>query len=275
MPTRLDRIPDPAGVSGMAEDRNASYAVARDEWLFTHLFRTFRVALDPRKLLLAATGIVVMACGWWLLSVTFYGMSSQPSLEKSYYQLNPDSWYENKYSSRSKQERDAIRQTDEEKRNREFNEDSERWLNLHYLAGTGYAEITYQPENGVTREKRGAWGGRLRTMPWFEERGPNPYLLVTGQAERPWERGQFADWALRTELPVLIEPLVKFLEPIVYLLHPKSGTLTQLYLLLIIFVTLATWALFGGGVTRIASVELAGEGPVSSAETLRFVSRRH
>src|ERR1051326_2355826 len=212
MPTRLTRIPDPAGVSGMAEEQYPNQA-ARDQWLFPHLFRVFRVALDPKKLLPAAAGILLMSAGWWLLSVAFYGMWSQPALER--YQVESDSEYERKYPNMAKEARDEKRNADTEKRNREFNDDSDRWLNLHYLAGTGYAEITYLPVNRITRDKRGAWGGRLRTMPWEEERGPNPYLLVTGQADRPWERGQFADWALRTEVPVLIEPLVKFLEPII------------------------------------------------------------
>src|SRR5947209_8418745 len=43
--------------------------------LWTKLFSGFKVALDPKKLLLAAAGIFVMAFGWWVLSVIFYGFS--------------------------------------------------------------------------------------------------------------------------------------------------------------------------------------------------------
>src|SRR5436190_3664569 len=50
---------------------------------WTELFRTFRVALDPKKLLLAAAGILVMACGWWVISVAFYNAWSMP-LKKNY-----------------------------------------------------------------------------------------------------------------------------------------------------------------------------------------------
>ena len=32
--------------------------------------------------------------------------------------------------------------------------------------------------------------GKLRTWPWFENRGSNPYLLVTGQAGRSAEDGK-------------------------------------------------------------------------------------
>ena len=40
--------------------------------LWTRLFTAFKVALDPKKLLLAAAGIVVMAFGWWLLANIFH-----------------------------------------------------------------------------------------------------------------------------------------------------------------------------------------------------------
>src|SRR6476661_1451188 len=36
------------------------------------IFSGFRVAADPKKLLLAAVGIFVMAVGWWLLASFFY-----------------------------------------------------------------------------------------------------------------------------------------------------------------------------------------------------------
>src|SRR5579883_1879506 len=42
------------------------------------LFRGFQVAIDPRKLLLAAAGILTMAFGWWLLAAIFYSAHSKP-----------------------------------------------------------------------------------------------------------------------------------------------------------------------------------------------------
>ena len=39
---------------------------------WTKLFKAFMVALDIKKLLLAAGGIVTMALGWWLLAFLFY-----------------------------------------------------------------------------------------------------------------------------------------------------------------------------------------------------------
>src|SRR5262249_5531781 len=200
----------------------AAGSAPREGWLFPHIFRTFRVALDPKKSLLAAAGIVLMALGWWLISILFYNGWSQPSLDK--YHARPASYFDNKYKDKSAEERERLRLEEEAERNREFNEDSDRWLHLHRLAGNGIATVKYQPENGQQRPPRSVWGGRLRTMPWYEDRGPNPYFLVTRQTPWPWVSGQFWDWVIDTEVPVLLEPLVKFLEPIVSWLSPTSPT---------------------------------------------------
>jgi hypothetical protein len=127
--------------------------------------------------------------------------------------------------------------------------------------------------------------GRLRTMPWFEDRGPNPYLLVTGNVRSgedgdsryvPWERGHFMTWLLGDQLPVLLEPLVKFFRPIVYLFDPAGGWLNRIYLFLVILWSLAVWALFGGAITRIASVQVARANErVGMVEALRFVWARY
>src|SRR5262249_25581613 len=127
--------------------------------------------------------------------------------------------------------------------------------------------------------------GRLRSWPWFEDRGPNPYLLVTGRATAygddvtrgvPWERGEFFGWFARDQVPVLIEPLVKFLRPIVYLFDPGSGAWNRIYLLLVILWTLATWALFGGAITRMAAVQVARPNEkVGMTEAVRFAWSRY
>src|SRR5207249_5418107 len=51
---------------------------ARNIWAWTELFRTFQVALDPKKLLLAATGILAMWVGWWLLAIIFISSRTEP-----------------------------------------------------------------------------------------------------------------------------------------------------------------------------------------------------
>jgi hypothetical protein len=51
----------------------------RPAWMWTELFRTFQIALDPKKLLLAAAGLLFMTGGTWLLSVVFFAMRSEPA----------------------------------------------------------------------------------------------------------------------------------------------------------------------------------------------------
>src|SRR5262249_2432313 len=63
---------------------------------------------------------------------------------------------------------------------------------------------------------------RLRSWPFSEDRGPNPYLLAEGVLRKdaeghrsvPWARGAFLSWLISDQLPVLAEPLIKFLSPI-------------------------------------------------------------
>ncbi len=241
--------------------------------MFPNLFRTFRVALDPRKLLLAAAGILVMSGGWWLLSWAAYGGYSQP--KRTEYTARPIAELERKEPGKPKEDYDRKQAAEQAELNHTFNEDSDFWLQFHRLAGSSYATVEYAPESGTQRPPRTVWGGMLRTAPWFEDRGPNPFLLITGKTGRPWDRGQFADWFITREVPVLLEPLVKFLTPIVELLNPNTGSYTRAYLLLIVLWTLATWAFFGGAITRMAAVELAGKDSVTVKESMQFVTRRY
>ena len=74
--------------------------------------------------------------------------------------------------------------------------------------------------------------GRLSVSPWSEDRGPNPFLLVTGQAGIPWEAGHFWEWFTTDEVPVMLEPLVKLARPIIYLLSPRNTFMSRVYFLL-------------------------------------------
>jgi hypothetical protein len=117
--------------------------------------------------------------------------------------------------------------------------------------------------------------GMLATLPWFEDRGPNPFLLATGQTGVPWEAGHFWDWLLTRQVPVLVEPLVKFLRPVVYFFSPHAGWVARFYFLLVILATLATWAFFGAAITRMAAVEVARNEKISAVDALRFVAKRY
>src|SRR5439155_22601999 len=67
--------------SGMVEEkvelRDVNY---RQVLPWTELFKGFQLALDPKKLLLAAAGIVVMYAGWWLLASAFYNSRTEPKV---------------------------------------------------------------------------------------------------------------------------------------------------------------------------------------------------
>jgi hypothetical protein len=90
----------------------------------------------------------------------------------------------------------------------------------------------------------------------------------------PWQRGEFPDWFLQHQVPVLLEPLVKFLRPVFYLVSPNVGFVEGLYLLLVIGWTLGTWAIFGGAITRMAAVQIARNEKIGLGESVRFTLAR-
>ena len=116
----------------------------------------------------------------------------------------------------------------------------------------------------------------MRTLPWYEDRGPNPFLLVTGQAGLQWEQGHFWDWLLFKQLPVLIEPLVKFVQPGRLLLQPRAGqpgcASTSCWSCC---GRSCVWAVFGGAITRIATVQVARQEKIGLMEALRFTARKY
>jgi hypothetical protein len=206
---------------------------------WTELFKGFQLAFDPKKLLMAAGGIVTMYLGWWLLSVGFYAARTEP--KRSDY---PKARYQ---SNTNVSDEEAQLRAD-----RDFVRDHYKWELLNETAGPG---------------------GKLRTLPWFEDRGPNPYLWITGQEEPMTAR---SGWHfLRSEAKVLLEPLVKFLTPVIYLLKSDTGFWNNVYFTLVLVWTLATWALFGGAITRMAAVQLARKEKISIAEAFRFTRTRY
>src|SRR5262245_45107215 len=127
----------------MAEDRFSSSTAPRETWQFTNLFRTARVAVDPRKLLFAAAGILAMSIGWCAISAAANALYPVPD----------------------RKEYSAVEASEEAEQHRKFNENTDLWLQFHRLAGTGYATTDYFPEDGVTKPNRSVWGGKLRTLP--------------------------------------------------------------------------------------------------------------
>lgn len=283
----------------MAEERyEAREWNVRQLLPWTVLFRGFQVALDPKKLALAAAGILVMALGWWLLAIIFYNtpLGKRPVPGVDY----PAS----EYQPKNEADADRARQIARENAWRAFQENNNEWRLLHQAAGTAPAWTTaadlatsydnydqlqavfdaIEAERAkgtsdelirqeILRGNRGPLAvrwlerrvlpqGELRSWPWFEDRGPNPYLMITGQAAPPEPT---------TEILVLIEPLVKFLKPVIFLLQPQAGFWNRVYFLLVVFWTLATWAVFGGAITRMAAVQVARNEKIGLVEALRFV----
>src|SRR5688500_7456843 len=69
----------------MADDQLGQRADAPRRTPWTKIFSTVKVALDVKKLLLAAAGIVVMALGWLVLSEVFFLVGGQnPPQVKDY-----------------------------------------------------------------------------------------------------------------------------------------------------------------------------------------------
>ncbi len=270
-------------VEEKVEPRELNY---RQMLPWTELFRGFQVAIDPKKLLLAAAGILVMAFSWWLLAVVFYASRPVPAWKAGTYTEDDKGW-------------------------KTFKEDRRKWNVLYETAGyvpagekrryTDAHDLAESPQeyeqirNAITEAIEAIPNtealaevprtvtvggkqyvisakpyGKLRTWPWFEDRGPNPYLLATGQAGVPWQAGHAWEWLLTKQVPVLIEPLVKLVRPVLYLLQSDSGFWNFLYFLLVILATVATWAFFGGALTRMAVVQIARKEKIGLGEAIRF-----
>jgi hypothetical protein len=304
----------------MAEERMEPREIDWRQWLpWTHLFRGFRIAFDYKKLLLAAAGILVMAFGWWFWSYVFMsarqkpewptdyptdkykpkGDFDQPTIERMAnenawraFKRDRDSWnlfYKAAGTEPVAQDAgDLARNADEYKEIRESTAYKKIEDRLSNMAPEDRLAVAPDDRTFELGDQRFVVElkphGELRTWPWFENRGPNPFLLVTGKTGDPeargrehyvpWKRGEFLDWFLRDEVPVLIEPLVKFLRPVFYILSPHAGFWDRVYYLLVILWTVGTWAIFGGAITRIAAVQVARNEKISLGEAMRFTLAR-
>lgn len=256
----------------MAEERGGpAWRPRPASW--TKLFGTFLVALDPFKLLVAALGILATALGWWLLSVIFYNAWTVPDLEA--------------YRQRANKKADELDTAEkrEEWAQAQYANALHTWALMYELAGpthrTNDLYTRYYLErnpNPATRNPRQAlgYGGKYRAMPWAEYRGPNPYLsvrtMVGGSgAERRYVLGQFGTY----QVPVLIEPLLRFLSPVYYLTDTRASFWVYIYLLLLILWLVAVWGFFGGVLTRMAVLQLTGKEGGGLREAVAYVRRRY
>jgi hypothetical protein len=203
-----------------------------------------------------------MWLGWVVLSALFASMYSRPDQSWAKYDVA-----QIQSKNRSLTEDEARRLSVEW-----YRQDLAHYHFFYRLAGRG---------EGTSTDPLEQHPGRLRIAPWDEDRGPNPFLLVTGRHDEVgrfgpvYEPGHFWEWMIKKEIPVLIEPLVKFLEPVIAMLSKDCDGFTRFYLLLVTLWTLVVWAFFGGAITRIAALQFAGRDTVGLFESLRFVAERY
>jgi hypothetical protein len=236
----------------MADGRDQSGGFSyRAALPWTNIFRCFQVALDPRKLFVAALGILAMSFLWWLLSHIFYYKAPSPNDQE--YSVGT---IQREYEGKKKPDGNNYTEADYNGIGAEkFKRDYEQWQVLDQLAGPG---------------------GRLRTLPWYEDRGPNTFIFVTNVLGAPpttwWE--QLTGY-LKTAAPVLLEPLAKLLLPVAKIVSPGVSAQTRVYLFFILLANIAVWAFCGGIITRIAAIQLANKGPITFMQAVRFVAQRY
>jgi ABC-type multidrug transport system fused ATPase/permease subunit len=294
----------------MAEEKVETREVTWRQLLpWTELFRGFQIALDPGKLILAAVGIFVMSLCWVILAWIFgAGYANSPPTWKGNYvqgdqpkdlsagwarfRQDRDNWnlmhetagvgsgeqyVEPADLAQSPKELDDVNAVFEPVTKEPLGSEA-RKATLNAAMDRLVQEKKLEPDRartfrlGLDRPKP---SGRLASWPWFEDRGPNPYLLVTNQVTRPWEAGHFWEWFAGSQLPVMVEPLIKLFRPIVYFFSPRAeGFVIHLYFLLVLVFTVLTWSIFGGAITRIAAVQIARGEKMGPSEALRYTLKR-
>jgi hypothetical protein len=235
------------------------------------IFTAFRLAIDMKKLLLAAAGILVAYLGWWVLSFAFYKTTGIPEV-----------------SGFINEEKEAAKDA--------YLDSALRWSLLHELAGdprTDLSALRKQWESEGNKLEGGPRKakidqlvtslkqvpGRLRGCPWDEYRGPNQFLFVSQliQQGASGSTGRVNSHAAKSYLLYMIEPLCKFLLPVTYFFDSRAGgfiSWNRIYLLLVLLWTVATWGFFGGAISRMATVQLARNEKVGMMESLHFVGAR-
>ncbi len=272
------------------DPRDASW---RRLFPWTEIFNGFKLTLDPNKLFLAAVGILLMALAWWILAVVFGALYS-PKPEKWTGSTEPDAW------NRFVIQRDGwnlmraaagIGGPEAIVLPENVAQSPAEYDLLIKIATPRPSDAPYTREGlrqklvavGIDTDRAQVLsaklfqplpGGLMATWPWFESRGPNPYLMVTGQSGKPWETGHFWEWFAFEQAPVLVEPLVKLLRPIVYLLHPGADLIMRVYCSLVLLATLTIWSVYGGAIARITVMYQTRKEQIDAFEALRFSRRR-
>lgn len=366
-------------------------APAQTKAPWTKIFTSFKIALDLKKMLLAAAGILLVFAGWWLLSLVFYSARTKPpyhytmdqkdpkdpavlKAEWDRFKTNRNSWnlmHElagppgdltpvdagdvantreefillSKWKVGISRANDPIVVREKEKAyvlevegapelkshtltlvpdndaaklelpklkdkklkllalvvhdktNRiiridgvqvkvegpfeklsEYREEALSMQQIEEQAKAAKAENTYDNFRALLVAPRPKVSGLMRVSPWSENRGENPYLVVARAIKTRGESlvgdGRFVATFVKDDVPVLIEPLVKFLLPVVYLFDPAAGVWERLYLILALLWSLVVWGFFGGAIARIAAVQFARNERITLRDAVKFTKER-
>ena len=252
----------------MAEDHDRSHKTGKAAWL--KIFTGFKLALDPKKLVLAGAGIFVMFLGWWVISWVFFNLNSTPPSDEAgvlrwtlLYELasNPSQDMADNIAG-------VFKKTDNE-------EQDKQELAKRKIISDRIEEVLQAPGNeNLAKKLKERRHGLLRSCPWDEYRGPNQ-LTVVEDAIQQYSKAPNIFTALRPYSKFVVEPLYKFLLPVTYYFDSRAGDfLNRFYLILIILWTVFTWGFFGGAITRIVAVQFARNEKVGLLESLKFVGAR-
>jgi len=295
----------------MAEDKAEAREMTWRQLLpWTELFRGFQIALDINKLFLAAAGIFAMALGWWLLALVFRApyKETPPRPGDGQYSSDlskPEDWdgfkkardewnlmyqtagigapgklYEPEDLANDEEELKLLKKLTSDKEGRRPRIDADTvlqgLLKLDKNKNADFNALKLKAEFVAARYGTTKPSYDLATWPWSEDRGPNPYLLVTGQAGREnlWEPGHFWEWFATKQLPVMVEPLIKIVRPIIFSFSPRASIYDRVYFFLVTIWTFGVWSIFGGAITRIAAVQVARGERIGMGEAIRFTSKR-
>lgn len=231
-------------------------------FLASEIFRCFWIALDPRKLLIAAVGILATSLGWWLFSYVWFHFNKDAPDAKQYEditfvraKLGKIKMITNEDGQNVPKEYEYSEDICKVEGKRLFAQAAEKYQSIANLAGPG---------------------GKIRNLPWDEYRGENPYLLLKnllgGTSD---QRSRSVSNFVSTQWLVLLEPLKKIIYPIIAILDPKVTFGTKIYCFICFVWGIAVWAFAGGVITRIAAVQFSCKDRISLMEAVNFVAKRY
>jgi hypothetical protein len=221
-------------------------------WLM--LFRAFRIALDPKKLILAAAGLLLMTTGWWAIAKVFKPAPEEFPTAGLSRTVEPDaSTKERPVPSPEEQQQE---QAEKDLAKREAAEQKSWRQKL-----TPFEHLPWDSER---------WNGfGMQVPPEFASR-PTPWYIVDRLVAEPID----TLWQLATNWRLVLQPVRDLTEPFQRLFDRDTDFRFTLVMLACALWAVLVWAIFGGAITRAAAVQLAREEKISLVEALRFSGGR-